>query len=115
MDDMESKLSALLGNPQMMQQIMALAQNFNQSQEPSKQEPVAKQEEPASPLGESDLSMLRKLSGLAGRTGIDGNQQSLLKALSPYLSRQRIAKLERAMQAAKMAGIATTFVNLSGR
>ena len=31
MDDMESKLGAILSNPVMMQQIMALAQNFGQS------------------------------------------------------------------------------------
>ena len=115
MDEMESKLNAILGNPQMMQQIMALAQNFNQSQGSSKQESPQKQEESASPFGELDLSMIRKLSGLAGQTGIDRNQQTLLKALSPYLSRQRIAKLERAMRAAKMAGVATTFLNLPGR
>ena len=115
MDEMESKLNAILGNPQMMQQIMALAQNFNQSQGPSKQEAPEKQEEAASPFGEPDLSMIRKLSGLAGQSGIDRNQQTLLKALSPYLSYQRIAKLERAMRAAKMAGVATTFLNLPGR
>ena len=115
MDEMESKLNAILGNPQMMQQIMALAQNFNQSQGSSKQEAPEKQEEAASPFGELDLSMIRKLSGLAGQSGIDRNQQTLLKALSPYLSHQRIAKLERAMRAAKMAGVATTFLNLPGR
>ena len=33
MEDMESKLGAILGNPQMMQQIMSLAQNFQSEPE----------------------------------------------------------------------------------
>lgn len=117
MDDMENKLGAILGNPEMMQQIMALAQNFNQTapkQEQQKQEtpppPPPKQETPAPILPDLDFSAIQKLSGLAKNSGIDKNQQTLLRALSPYLSRQRISKLERAMRAAKMAGMATAFL-----
>ena len=115
MEDMENKLGAILGNPEMMQQIMALAQNFNKAapkQEQQKQEapPPPKQEAASLALPEVDLSTIQKLSGLARSSGIDKNQQSLLRALSPYLSRQRISKLERAMRAAKMAGMATAFL-----
>lgn len=115
MDDMENKLGAILGNPEMMQQIMALAKNFSQAapkQEQQKQEapPPPKQEAAPPPLPELDFSTIQKLSGLAKNSGIDKNQQTLLRALSPYLSRQRISKLERAMRAAKMAGIATAFL-----
>lgn len=100
MDDLESKLGAVLNNPEMMGKIMALAQNLNQSNEQVQQEAV-----PAG-LGNIDLSMVQKLSGLAKQSGIDKNQQSLLRALGPYLSKQRIQKLERAMRAAKMASMA---------
>ena len=115
MDDMENKLGAILGNPEMMQQIMALAQNFSQAapkQEQQKQEapPPPKQEAAPPPLPELDFSTIQKLSGLAKSSGIDKNQQTLLRALSPYLSRQRISKLERAMRAAKMASMATAFL-----
>ena len=112
MDEMENKLGAILGNPEMMQKIMALAQNFSQQEtakEPEKQEPP-RQESPPPALPDLDLSMIQKLSGLAKGSGIDKNQQTLLRALSPYLSRQRIVKLERAMRAAKMAGMATAFL-----
>lgn len=112
MDDMENKLGAILGNPEMMQQIMALAQNFNQSEsrpDPLKQE-TPKQESPSLSLPDLDFSMIQKLTGLAKSSGIDKNQQTLLRALSPYLSRQRITKLERAMRAARMAGMATAFL-----
>ena len=98
MDDLESKLGSVLNNPEMMSQIMALVQKLNPSEASAKQEPVS--------AGDIDLSMVQKLSGLAKQSGIDKNQQSLLRALSPYLSRQRIQKLERAMRAAKMASMA---------
>ena len=51
--------------------------------------------------------MLQKLSGLMGAGGMDKNQQHLLRALSPYISQNRLIKLEKAMQAAKMARLAT--------
>ncbi len=111
MDDLEAKLGAVLNNPAMMQQIMALAQNMNQPP------PVPKEskppENPSSPLPELDIATLQKLSGFAKQSGIDKNQKTLLSALGPYLSRQRIAKLERAMRAAKMASIATSVLGTS--
>lgn len=111
MDDMEAKLGAILNNPQMMQQIMALAQNFGQTEGTPKQEAKEPVREEAAPvLPDIDLSMIQKLSSFAGKSSIDRNQQTLLKALSPYLSRQRISKLERAMRAAKMASMATVLI-----
>ena len=43
MEDMESKLGAILGNPEMMQQIMSIAQNFqtNSAPAPAAQEATA--------------------------------------------------------------------------
>ena len=60
-----------------------------------------------------DISMLQKLSGFAKQSGIDKNQQTLLHALSPYISSGRIRKLEKAMRAAKLAGVATSFLGSS--
>lgn len=123
MDDLENKLGAILGNPEMMQQIMSLAQKFNPSETGSKQEPpMQKQENRQSPpetgfpgFPELDLSMIQKISGFASQSRIDSNQQSLLRALGPYLSNHRISKLEKAMRAAKMAHMATAFLSPSGR
>lgn len=111
MDDMEQKLGAVLSNPQLMQQIMAMAQSLNQSPPPAPQ-PEPKQEAPNLP--QIDLGMMQKLSGLANQSSIDQNQQALLRALSPYLSRDRVSKLERAMRAAKMAKLASAFLNSGG-
>ncbi len=111
MDDMESKLGAILSNPEMMQKIMAFAQNFNQNDGGVKQE--APRQEASPPFPDLDPAMLQRLTGMAQSSRIDNNQQLLLKALRPYLSNRRIWKLERAMRAAKMAGLATAFLGTS--
>lgn len=103
---MEEKLGAILNNPQMMQQIMNLAQSINQ---PEQQAPSKPQDSP--PV---DMNMLSRIGTIAKKANIDREQQSLLNALTPYLSREKIGKLERAMQAAKMAGIASSFMNAGG-
>lgn len=108
MAELEDKLQSVLNNPQMMQQIMSMAQSLGQSQE---------QKQPESPpqkMPDIDLSLVQKLSGLAGQGSIDREQQALLKALNPYLSRERVDKLEKAMRAAKMARLASTFLNQGG-
>ena len=106
MDELENKLGAILGNPEMMAKISQLAQSMGSSQ----QEASSPKPEPAG-LPDIDFSMLQKLSGLAGQSGIDKNQRSLLSALRPYISQGRISKLERAMRAAKMANMAGIFLN----
>ena len=112
MDEMENKLGAILNNPQMMEKIMALAQSMGQQ---AQQEAPPKQESSPPQLPDIDLSMVQKLSGFAKQSGIDKKQQDLLRALGPYLNRYRISRLERAMRAAKMAGMATSFLSQKGR
>ena len=101
MSEMEDKLNAVLNDPKMMQQIMSMAQSLG-AQQPRKEEA------PAAP--EIDLSMIQKLSGFAGQSSIDKDQRTLLKALGPYLTRDRIVKLEKAMRAAKMARLASSLI-----
>ena len=103
MDDFESKLGQILGNPEMMGKIMAMAQSFG-NPEPTP-EP-----QPQKELPEIDFATIQKLTGLMGKTGVDNEQKALLSALSPYISTSRIRKLEKAMRAAKLAGVATTFL-----
>lgn len=104
MAEMEDKISAVLNNPQLMQQIMTMAQSLGQP---------SPQPEPAAPTPSNSLpdpALLQKLSGLATSTGVDPEQKALLSALGPYLSRERVRRLEKAMQAAKMAKLASTFL-----
>lgn len=99
MDEMERKLGSVLGNPELMQKIMAMAQSLGQPSEPP-------QEPPGTP--EIDIAMLQRLSGLARQSGMDSQQGALLAALKPYLSSERVSKLEKAMRAAKLARLASS-------
>lgn len=111
MDNMEDKIGSILNDPDMMQKIMAMAQSLNAT--PSKQEsPKEPSSSPAIP--DIDLGMLQKISGLVKQGNIDNQQQALLRALNPYLSRQRIKKLENAMRAARMARIAASVLGTQG-
>ncbi len=111
MAGLEEQLNAVLSNPQMMQQIMAMAQNFTPPQEAP---PPPQAPSPPPTLPNIDPVMLQKLSGLMNG-GVDQNQQHLLKALGPYISGYRITKLEKAMQAAKMAKMATSLLGNFGQ
>ena len=104
MAQMEEQLGSILGNPDMMRQIMSMAQALGAGQET----PPPEHREPEPSTQEPDLASLQKIMTFARQTGIDRNQQNLLKALAPYLPRQRIEKLERAMRAAKLANLATS-------
>lgn len=106
MAEMEDKISAILSNPQLMQQIMTMAQTLGQQPPPAEQSPPPQSK--ASPL--PDAATLQKLSGLAASTGTDSQQKALLAALGPYVSRDRLQRLEKAMRAAKMARLASSFL-----
>lgn len=113
MDGMEEKIGAILGNPELMQQIMSMAQSMSAAPPPEAQQvPTENVDLPSMP--NIDLSMIQSLSGLMGKTNIDRQQQALLAALRPYLNKDRIRKLENAMRAAKMAGFAATALRQQG-
>lgn len=106
MDEMESKLNAVLSNPDMMAQIMSMAQALGGgAPSPQPPQPVM----PDIPEG-LDIGMITKLAGMANSANVDKDQRALLIALRPYLTNDRIGKLERAMRATKLAGLATTLL-----
>ena len=104
--DMENMLQSVLGNPDAMEKIMAMAQSLGASQPPP-----PPQEAPAFEM--PDMEMIQKMAALAGQSSIDANQRALIAALRPYNSSHRLKRLERAMQAAKMAGLATGLMQKS--
>lgn len=107
-EGMEEKLGAILNDPNMMQQIMSMAQRLGNST-PSKQPDEEKK------TGQTiDAAALQKLSGIAGNSGVDQQQKLLLQALAAYLNHDRITKLENAMRAAKMAKLASSFLGNGG-
>ena len=108
MDDIENRLNAVLGNPEMMQKIMSMAQSMQEESPP--QEPQQLQ----SPFEGIDMNLIQKVASFAGKSNIDNNQKNLLNALSPYVTVERVSRLEKAMRAAKLANIASSFLGKSG-
>ena len=121
MDGIEEKLGSILSNPEMMNTIMTMAQSLGQSQpEPQNQTPAQQPKPNPSPqktvpsIGKNELEMISRISSLSQQTGLDRQEQALLRALNPYLTRDRLSKLEKAMHAAKMAKFATLALDRTG-
>lgn len=111
MSELEEKLGAMLSNPQLMQQISSLMQAMGQPSQPAPSPPPMPEPSPPEP----DFSQLQGLASLLQNNRTDANQQALLRALSPYLSPWRVGKLERAMRASKMAGLASVLLRGDGQ
>ena len=124
MEGMEEKLGAILSNPEMMNTIMSMAKALGQNQPAPEPAPPPKQEppqqkpapppKPSFPMGKNELEMISRISALSQQTGLNRQEEALLKALNPYLSRDRLSKLEKAMHAAKMAQFATVAMDRAG-
>lgn len=109
MEDIEAKLGAILNNPDMMAQIMSMAQQFSGGERAPSPPPPPPQPTPDIPDG-LDVGMLMKVAGMANSASVDKDQRALLLALRPYLTPERINKLEKAMRASKLAGLASSFL-----
>ncbi len=111
MEGLEQQLGAILNNPQMMANLMQMAQNLSSANPPQPQAPP--QPGPAVQAGSFgdlpiDIGMLQRIGAMAQNTGIDSQQKNLLSALTPYLHDDRISRLEKAMRAAKLARFAAS-------
>lgn len=97
MDELESRLSNVLGDPQQMEKITKLAQSILSGT-------GANESAPSSENGGFDPAMLSRLAGLMSQEG--GKEEKMLEAMSPYLSEKRRGKMNRALKIAKIARIA---------
>ena len=109
MSQLEERLNTLLSNPQLMQQIASLAQSMGSDSQNGPPEPKEQQ-----PMATLDPKVLQTMAQTFGQSPIDSNQKQLLQALRPYLSHGRVQKLERAMEAARLAGAASAFLSAGG-
>lgn len=128
MAELEDKLGAILNNPQAMSQIMSLAQSLNgggQGQPPpavpsalpesrvipeeaSPPEPGQEpQPDPAALLGgELDPRLMEAgMRALAAYRDPDNRQAALLQALRPFVKPQRYAKVDKAIQIARLSKV----------
>ena len=96
-NDLEQQLRSVLNDPSAMQSILSMAQSLSGSSEASSDE--------------NEMVPIQRLAGLAFNNSIDHQQSSLLSALSPYLSNERLKKLEKAMRASKIAKMASTLIS----
>ena len=118
MAEFDDKLNSILSNPDAMAQIMQLAQSFSgESSSPPPGQPVPPPPptsvNPLSALGNTDpkvitrlLPLIRELGG-----GQDSNARNLLCALSPYLKPERQAKVDRALQLARLFHVGRQFLS----
>lgn len=108
MDDFEEKLERILSNPQAMEQIMSLAQSLGGSAPDS--DTTAPEESPEPSLTESlglgslDPRMITGMIRLLNQSR-DGEHDrvALLQALRPFVREQRYAKLDKAIQIARLS------------
>ena len=101
MAEFGDKLNAILSNPELMGQIMSMANSMGSSTPPM---PVVGNGN-ESPF---DPGSMQKILELLRGTQIDQRQQNLLKALGAYLPSDRVNRLQKAMQASKIARFAAT-------
>ena len=112
MENMEQAIEGVLSNPDLLQKIMGMAQALGGPADPAedqKEEPSAAEAPPVAP----DLSQMARIGSMLSQANIDSDQQNLLSALSPYMSSPHIGKLRRAMQAARLAELATSMLGSS--
>ena len=95
MDDLSSKLSSILSDPSAMQEIAALASSLGVDPSGVHSEPPPRREE-RPPDSASALSMMSGLMPLMGALRQEDDTTRLLDALRPFLSGERLEKLDRA-------------------
>ncbi len=115
MGGFEEKLESILNNPQAMSQIMSLAQSLGGTG--SDQSDSASSEPPPPPPSSPELQLDPKLlTGLASllsqNSGEDDQRIALLNALKPFVKEQRHAKIDKAIQIAKLSRMARMALEL---
>ena len=134
MGEFEEKLNSILGDKEAMGQIMALAQSLGKPAPPAPEPEEETREpgwertgapapesgagaDPQSMLGSLDPRMVQMGMRLLKeyRTGDDRNA-ALLAALRPFLRKERYARLDRAIQIARLSRVLrVAFQSLGGK
>ena len=108
MAEFEDKLSSILGNPELMGQIMSMAGSLNQQSAPPPPPPAAF---PAMPFDPGSMAgMMQMLQA----TQLEPRQRNLIQALRGFVPDDRLVRLEKAMQASLIARFASHAMNQGG-
>jgi len=129
--EFEDKLNAILGDPEAMEQIVSIAKALTGEQEPApaaSPDPPLEETPPAAPnsqpnwqavlgllggkggdnplLGDLDPQLIQTAVTLFSEySATDDRKVALLAALKPFLKPERQAKVDRAMQLARLARV----------
>lgn len=122
MGELDEKLNSILNNPGAMEQIFALAQSLNgegespaavPAQPPAVPTPPEGQESPS--LGDLDPNLIRIGTRLFQEYQASGDKTTaLLLALRPFLREERCARLDKAVQLARLARVIRTALGAMG-
>ena len=129
MGDLEQKLDGILRNPEAMSQIMQLAQSLHLGDSPqpsappteAPEQPAAQPAPSAEPtsggfpgLSALDPGMLSAAAKLLGdfQSGQDDQRVALLMALKPFVREERYAKLDKAVQIARLSRLIRSALEL---
>lgn len=103
MEDLESAISQILGDPESMSQILSLAKSFGVTPPGPQQE----QQDAPQQMQQSADSALPAMAELIRQAGsVDPREVQLLNALKPYCSEDRCRRIDRALRAARLSQIA---------
>lgn len=104
-EGLEDKLQQILNDPNSMAQIMSLAQSFGL--QGVQEAPPQPQSPPAQAAFAPDVGFAQAIMGLMQQAQhTDGKQEALLCALKPFLKPERRAKIDQAMQLARISHLA---------
>ena len=108
MAEFEDKLSSILGNPELMGQIMSIAGSLNQQAAPPPPPPPT----PQLPF---DAGAMAGMMQMLQATQLEPRQRNLIQALRGFVPDDRLVRLEKAMQASLIARFASHAMNREGR
>ena len=109
MAEFEEKLQSILGNPELMGQIMSMAGAMNQQQPPP---PPPQQPTAGLPF---DPGAMAGMMQMLKATQLEPRQRNLIQALRGFVPDDRLVRLEKAMQASLIARFASHAMNQGGK
>ena len=118
MAQLEEQLNQILGDPQAMEQIMALAQSLSNKEEGRPEEdarPPAEHDAPSplSVLDGLDPKLLKLGMGLLSEySAQDDKKTALLAALKPFLKPERQEKMDQAVRIARLTRVIRTALRM---
>ncbi len=107
MADLEQQLHSILSNPELMSQLFSMANALGGAASAPQPSQINQTQQGCNAIP-FDTAALQQMMNMMRQTQLEPRQKNLLHALRGYLPDDRISKLEKAMQAAKIAKLAAS-------